>query len=472
MTKKTFFSIIALITASSFLYAQNTLQQLVKTDEKEAERMAALSAAVSPEDAIMTSSSKVNWTKKTFSSDVRLDMNKAGFPMPSGKSSGVNRIKMELPVLIKDPLLSLYVDDLQSLNDLVLEGSLTLEQLTGIIENAKSTPAYFAKNGNFLMTSHTIQLQDLGSLLVKHRRPYQLKTPIEHIASRSYSGIIIDARGKLPVFGEFTESSVSPGLFPKIWNEEMDLLYEKNMVDPQIAVKQGIVYYSSEEDFSFYKNRIGNDPLWINAKQVYGVNRIDPVISKDDYLRIACIEANRKLLEQGKVVILLNKEELEHAVGAPEKNKKYYLTIQQIKREIINRVPDNVVIPDDTVLRLEMNNLKFIADSAELLPSERPRVQNIAQSLKKYVSSDKYTILVEGHTADVNKPNGQMILSIERAQSIINALVEEGLDRALFTYKGYGGTQPLADNSTEEGRAQNRRVVITLLPKTTYVQRR
>ena len=98
-------------------------------------------------------------------------------------------------------------------------------------------------------------------------------------------------------------------------------------------------------------------------------------------------------------------------------------------------------------------------------------MQKLAESLKKLNSSNSYTILVEGHTADVNKPEGQMRLSIERTQTIIDELVKNGLDRSIFSYRGYGGTQPVASNDTPEGRAQNRRVIITARPKATYIQR-
>jgi|SRR5574344_830842 outer membrane protein OmpA-like peptidoglycan-associated protein len=455
------------------LSAQSTDKGLYETDEEYADRMAAQSASVSEKDAVMHSSSYINWTKDTFSSEINLNVQKAGIPLPSGKSAAINRIQMDLPVLIKDPLLSIYVDDTRTIGDLVVEGSMTLDEITRIIAAGKQTPAYFAENGIDLQTKHLIKLQDLGAPLVKHTTPYTLKTPIEHIASRAYTGIIIDARGSLPIHGEFTTSEVSPCLFPCIYNEDMDLIYERNMVDPSIAKKNAIVYYGSDDRKETYISRVGKDPLWITAKKVYGVNRCDPVISHDDYLRIATVPENLKLLAQGKVVILLDKAQLEHAVSAPERNKRFYLEFLKF-RQIIDSglIPDTVIIPSDNVFKVRMLDLKFVADSAQLLPEEKSRITTIASSLKDILKNNDYTILVEGHTADVNKPNGQLLLSIQRAQAIIDALVAEGLDRSLFTYKGYGGTLPIADNSTSEGRAQNRRVEITIMPKSSYIQRK
>ena len=122
--------------------------------------------------------------------------------------------------------------------------------------------------------------------------------------------------------------------------------------------------------------------------------------------------------------------------------------------------------------QITVQDLRFIADSAQLLPEELPRIEQIANQIQRFVASGGYTIVVEGHTADVNKPEGQQRLSVQRAQSIVEALVDHGIDRNLLTYRGFGGTKPVASNSTAEGRAQNRRVEIIIMPKANFTQRR
>ena len=194
--------------------------------------------------------------------------------------------------------------------------------------------------------------------------------------------------------------------------------------------------------------------------------------SKEDYLKIASVEKNVELLKKGKVVILLDKEQLEHKVSVPKKDKNYYIAYHQIKKYFFERkIPDVDLNEVLTGIQITMQNLRFIADSYELLPQEKPRIAQIAESLKKATSSGEYTILIEGHTADVNKPNGQMTLSIQRAQEIIKELVSNGIDKNLFTYRGFGGTKPVADNSTPQGRALNRRVEIIIMPKGSYILR-
>ena len=451
--------------------SEMSYSQWSQSDLQSAELAASRTGNTSPENAVMYSSSRIDWTKKLFISDVSLDVVKAGIPLPSGKASSVNRIQLQLPVLIKDPLLSIYVDDYYTLGDIVLQGDLTLEELTRIIDSSKQTPAVFAKGGNQLLTTHTMELKNINSALIKHKNPYVQQKPIDMISTRSYTGIIIDARGSLPVQGEFVNSRASPCLFPKIWNDRMDLMYEKNMVDPEIAAESMIVAYGSDSDFRNYSDRVGNDPIWITAKKIFGSNRCDPVISYDDYLRITTNAQNLKLLQEGKVVILLDQDQLVHSVSAPQKNRSYYLNYHWIRREFYeDAVPDVVINDAQYGMEISVENLRFVADSAELLPEEKDRIIEISSQLKKITDSGEFTILVEGHTADVNKPQGQLNLSIERAQAIIEILVEQGISRDILTYKGYGGTVPVATNSTPEGRAQNRRVKITVMPKASYVQ--
>jgi len=111
-------------------------------------------------------------------------------------------------------------------------------------------------------------------------------------------------------------------------------------------------------------------------------------------------------------------------------------------------------------IRLTIRNILFVADSADFLPAERPRLDLIAEALKQIPDR---TFLVEGHTAATGRPAGEMELSIERAQRMVEELVRRGISADRFIYKGWGGTRPVGDNSTNDGRSANRRVEITIL---------
>ncbi|MDR3131307.1 MAG: OmpA family protein [Treponema sp.] len=119
---------------------------------------------------------------------------------------------------------------------------------------------------------------------------------------------------------------------------------------------------------------------------------------------------------------------------------------------------DITAVPEG--IRLTLRDLRFAPDSAELLPGEKARLDAIARALQDF---PERSFLVEGHTAAVGRPEGEMRLSLERARSITAELAARGIQEGRFIYKGAGGDRPAADNSTEEGRRMNRRVEITIL---------
>ncbi|TVR73108.1 MAG: OmpA family protein [Spirochaetaceae bacterium] len=125
------------------------------------------------------------------------------------------------------------------------------------------------------------------------------------------------------------------------------------------------------------------------------------------------------------------------------------------------RVPEVDVGRDElNRVRLSIRNLQFVADEARLLAGETHRLDRIAELLQTVPEA---TVLVTGHTADIGSAESQVSLSVQRAKTIVDALIERGLAPGRFRYEGKGGTQPVGDNTTEEGRAANRRVEIRLL---------
>lgn len=109
---------------------------------------------------------------------------------------------------------------------------------------------------------------------------------------------------------------------------------------------------------------------------------------------------------------------------------------------------------------LNLKNLNFIADKAQLLDYEDKKLDETAAVLKTLTFK---TLFVEGHTADVGDQESQQELSLQRAKVIVDELTKRGIPADKFMYSGAGGSKPIASNATEAERAQNRRVEITIM---------
>lgn len=421
--------------------------------------------------ALLLSKSRIDWKNGIFDSDISLSLNREDLFDLSGKENGEALIRLKLPELLKDPLLSIYIDSSTALGEAVLNDEISMEYITDVIENGKSRVHTLSMDGKTLSTSASIDVKDLMRTFVVHKYPYAPKTPVELISSRPFSGIIIDATGEMSVHGEYVSSAVYPCFFPVIRSEDMEIVYEKNMTEREGARERGIVHYDWLSSSAETISRVGKDPLYIRATGVYGRNRTDPIISREDALKILSVKENVELLRSGKVALLLDKDKLLSDVSSPIKNESYYAVYGEIKKYLIDNPDDRITVDDGLNGIVFSVNLKFIPDSSELLPNERPRIKKIAEMLREVIKKDEdFTILVEGHTADAGKPRGEMQLSIERTRTVMKALIKEGLPSKIFSYKGYGATKPVASNATEEGKKQNRRVDITARPRTSFIQ--
>lgn len=101
--------------------------------------------------------------------------------------------------------------------------------------------------------------------------------------------------------------------------------------------------------------------------------------------------------------------------------------------------------------------LNFEFDSAKLTAEDKAELDRLADGLKRldFVEAD-----VEGHTDSRGNDAYNQRLSERRAKAVITYLGEQGVDTSRLTPKGYGESQPVADNATDAGRAENRRAVI------------
>jgi len=108
-----------------------------------------------------------------------------------------------------------------------------------------------------------------------------------------------------------------------------------------------------------------------------------------------------------------------------------------------------------------LNNLFFAFRSVELAKESEPELDRLASLLKK---NESLKVVIEGHTDNVGGELANKKLSVERAVSVANYLKSKyKMDETRLTTKGFGPSVPIADNKTEEGRAQNRRVVFKIV---------
>lgn len=141
-------------------------------------------------------------------------------------------------------------------------------------------------------------------------------------------------------------------------------------------------------------------------------------------------------------------------------NENIDLTQLKIDKEEVNK--DLFLVPLEQGQTLIINNVFFESGKYDLLSESYPELERLAKIM---TTNLKMQIKLQGHTDNIGNAKSNMILSNNRVESVKSFLVTKGIDETRIQTKGFGQSQPIETNDTEEGRAKNRRVEFFILSK-------
>ena len=268
---------------------------------------AASSAAASSAASLYRVDSSLDWGKRILRIRVSLDMVGAGLRLPEGRLEAERMIDRDLPGLAKDRIFSLQVDSYRTVRDTIMDGSLDAGRLIALDTDARRLESSFSRDMRSLVADYEFPLDAIGSLYVHSSEAIPAPTALGWSPARVHTGIVIVASGKLPVHGEHVSDTVRPCLFPRVYDRDMRLLLGMDRVDPEVLRTRGEAGYASEIPNG---ERVGDDPLLVMATEIFGTDRTDLVISRDDATAILELRENRDLLRQGKVTIVVDRNAL------------------------------------------------------------------------------------------------------------------------------------------------------------------
>jgi hypothetical protein len=271
-----------------------------------------LSAVFAFGQANMGISGAVEWDKPELNAVVSLDMASAGLKLPNGRTQSEALIASEYIRLIRPGILNLQVDSSSIIADLVKRGELNSADLENIALQVRSVPPALSPDLSSLSASYTLDIDQIRAALIRHKRPAELPMTLSPVSAPSYTGIIIIAAETLPIHGSKSAALLQPCLFPKIWDTKMKLIFERNMSNP--GANTMVRYFTAQEIFDTgpsglspaVSSVVGNRPLRIFARGVFGMNPTDPIINDEDALQIISSEGNRNLLREGRIAIIID----------------------------------------------------------------------------------------------------------------------------------------------------------------------
>ena len=260
------------------------------------------------------------------------------------------------------------------------------------------------------------------------------------------------------------------------WSVPENLGYPINTIYKEgtlfIAADAKTAYYASDRtdskggldiySFELPENIRPNKTLWVKGKV------FDKKTTKGLPSAVELIDLNTKQLisqvqtdERGNYLITL-------PIGkdyAFNVNRKGYLFYSD-NFFLSNRSPDSTYEKDIPLQPIEANasvvlkNVFFDVNKYDLKPESEAELDKLVQLMN---DNPAVKIQIGGHTDNVGKPADNLTLSNNRAKAVVTYLVSKNISPQRLVAKGFGETQPIDDNKTDEGRGRNRRTEMKVI---------
>ncbi|MDR1863003.1 MAG: polymerase [Treponema sp.] len=280
--------------------------------------------AQSPGTAHIGLSGSLEWERGEINAALSLNLKSAGIALPAGRFRGEEILAREYSPILRSCVLSLQVDSASRIEDYIRRGELDLSALDRVFTEAQKTAPSLSADLAFITGRYTLSLRAISSLLARFRRTMDIPRPLIPSPAADYTGVIIIADGELPIHGKNSSALVRPCLFPKIRDTDTQEIYSRNMLEPPGPGGFSMVRYAVAENIfrptpSGLEGELaelaGPNPLRIFARGVFGACPTDPIIDKEDALKIISGENNRRLLREGRVVFILNGDVLKRPLA-------------------------------------------------------------------------------------------------------------------------------------------------------------
>jgi hypothetical protein len=249
---------------------------------------------------------RLDWAASRVVVEARRSLDPSAPSLVRAKSDAETDLQQRLPDALEGALGPLVVDSSHLLADYFAADPALYARLNEIAQHAQRTDLFLTADFSTLVAHYSIPFfgdQGIGSpFFLSQAAP--IRRRLGDVTTRAYTGLLIFARGTLPAAGANRPLPARPALFPRIWDEQMNLVLEKGMCAPESLAQWGMVGYTAAVDDPAAYLRVGNVPLRLAARGVFGDYNTDIIVSTDGARQLLALPQNIALLRQGRVVIV------------------------------------------------------------------------------------------------------------------------------------------------------------------------
>ncbi|MBN2755777.1 MAG: OmpA family protein [Bacteroidales bacterium] len=221
-------------------------------------------------------------------------------------------------------------------------------------------------------------------------------------------------------------------------------------------IKKVVQFDEFEKDIEL---EIRKRKFTINVKDKKTLNPLEVEINIDNKIRKEKIKLTPDLGNKGKYVVGLREGDIYDINVLPSEGFAYYSTSIDLKIDKSNTLDVSLLSLVENA-KLELNNIVFETNSSELTTVSYAELDRAVELMK---ANPKIKVEISAHSDNVGSDIYNLKLSEKRAQSVMFYIIDKGIPKESLIAKGYGESQPIAPNDTDENKSKNRRVELGIL---------
>ncbi|MFP4619170.1 MAG: hypothetical protein ACLFMZ_10040 [Spirochaetaceae bacterium] len=226
-------------------------------------------------------------------------------PSPHVRNKFTRKSRSELGFSFVEEFSRLHLNSRQSIGDFLKKNPESALPLNAVAKRYTSSTSSFARDYSEFRITYSYSLYPhIIEHLFSHTSVSSPDQILRYVPSGSFSGIVIYVEKELPVHGTSRAANITPCLFPKIYNEHTELIVSKEMLPPETLKNWGIAGYFPIDKREDLSSRIGDVPLYIKAKALFGEAPTDIIIPNEGADSMLSTEHTIRLITEGKIAIV------------------------------------------------------------------------------------------------------------------------------------------------------------------------
>ena len=266
----------------------------------------AAAAAVHADPEGFTQQSRVDWKAGVLDLTVSGGLDPAIDALPRAKSEAESAMDQAFLGQLAKALAGVVADSSRTLGQLMSEDASFFSWVQELARESPKHEVYLSPDFSRANARYRIPLfGDHGlasSLLPAHDAP--IHRGLGFVPTRDFSGLVIYAAEPLPSVGPAREELPVPALFPRLFDEQMNVVLEKGMCRGDAIARWGMVGYADSIDENEILKRAGLHPLRVAARAVFGRNPADLVIPTEAARQLLARTENIDALKDGKILVI------------------------------------------------------------------------------------------------------------------------------------------------------------------------